>query len=157
MQYPGYNTGNITFVEGDKYPFKIHNLVKLQDGANYYVLLDVNGLKHFLPSEFYISYGFMVGDEITCTIDKINCTGRIFLEPNHPFYKEGESYEFTIENICKTGDLFTVQVKDIFENSIEVPVYGTKSDSIMDKKKVVCRVQSIKKGKIILDFYNFIS
>lgn len=154
MQYPGYNTGNVHLEEGEWYPFKIHNLVQLQDEANYYILTDINGMKHFMPSGYYTDYGFKIGDEIICKIDRINCTGRIFLEPTHPFYKEGKIYSFELENYQIQGNNITLFVKGLIGNSIEVPVCDIDINKLMTKKKVSCKVQNIKKGELILEFCN---
>jgi len=89
MQYPGYNTGKVILSEGDWFPFRITKFVQLQDNSWYYVLQDINGLKHFMPAGYYKDYGFSIGIQIKCKIDRINCTGRIFLEPEHPYYQEG--------------------------------------------------------------------
>jgi hypothetical protein len=134
MKYPGYNSGNVILSEGEWFPFKIHNLVQLQDGAWYYILQDINGLKHFMTAANYEKYGLETGNELTCKIERINCTGRIFLEPRHPIY----------ENV--------LIVKDILGNIIEVPVNGTKIVDIIDAKSVRCKVQSIKKGSLIIEF-----
>ncbi len=154
MQYPGYNTGNVHLLEGESYPFIIHNLVQLQDGADYYVLTDINGMKHFMPSGYYIDYGFKIGDAITCKIDRINCTGRIFLEPANPFYKESEIYIFELESYLTQGKNITLFVKGINVSGIEVPVCDIDISSLTTKEKVSCKVQNIKKGKLILEFYN---
>ena len=157
MQYPGYNTGNVHLVEGETYPFIIHNILQLQDGADYYVLTDINGLKHFMPSFYYLNYGFKIGEEISCKIDRINCTGRIFLEPANPFYKENEIYIFDLESYITQGTNITLFVKGINESGIEVPVSDLDINSLMTKKKVSCKVQNIKKGKLVLEFYNICS
>jgi hypothetical protein len=152
MKYPGYNSGNVILSEGEWFPFKIHNLVQLQDGAWYYILQDINGLKHFMTAANYEKYGLETGNELTCKIERINCTGRIFLEPRHPIYKEGEIYSFDVINFLNTGNENLLIVKDILGNIIEVPVNGTKIVDIIDAKSVRCKVQSIKKGSLIIEF-----
>jgi hypothetical protein len=154
MQYPGYNTGNVNLEEGEWYHFKIHNLVLLQDEAYYYVLTDINGMKHFMPSVYYIDYGLNIGDVINCKIDRINCTGRIFLEPAHPFYKEGGIYSFNLESYIIQGNNLTLFVKGIVGNSVEVPVRDIAINNIATIKTVSCKVQSIKKGELLLEFYD---
>ena len=154
MQNPGYNTGKIILSEGDWFPFKIHNLVQLQDDSWYYVLQDINGLKHFMPAENYESYGFATGTEITCKIDRINCTGRIFLEPKHPNYTEGEIYPFKVISFLNSGTEKVLIVKEISGNNIEVPVYNNTNLDIKNKNMVKCIVKSIKKGRLILDLRN---
>lgn len=153
MQNPGYNKGITIFFEGEWLPFKIHNLVQLQDDAWYFVLQDINGLKHFLPAENYKSYGFKTGDEITCKIDKINCTGRIYLEPKHPCYREGENYYFDVLNDAIPHQKDVWILRDILGNNIEVTVNSIINIDIKEEKKVRCIVKSIKKGRPILDIY----
>jgi len=154
MQYPGYNTGNLELSEGKWFPFKIHNLVQLQDDEWYYVLQDINGMKHFMPAENYERYGFNTGDEILCKIDRINCTGRIFLEPKHPYYKEGEIYFFDVIIRLDQGSEKELIVKDLLGNSIKVPVCTNKYIDSKEEKKVRCLVKTITKGKIILEIYS---
>ena len=151
MQYPGYNSGNVNLSEGECFPFKIHNLIQLQDDAWYFVLQDINGMKHFMAAEDYESYGFSVGEKILCKIDRVNCTGRVFLEPKHPIYREGEIYDFDFISYSDSGNESVVFVRENFGNIIEVPVNGTKKIDIIDKKRVRCIVKSIKKGRLNLE------
>jgi hypothetical protein len=151
MQYPGYNSGNVISSEGEWFPFKIHNLVQLQDDAWYFVLQDINGMKHFMAAENYKSYGFVVGDHILCKIKKLNCTGRVFLEPKHPVYKEGEIYYFDIISYSNSGNESVMVVRENSGNRVEVVVNGTKKVDINDEKRVRCNVKSITKGRLILE------
>ena len=151
MQYPGYNFGNVILSEGEWFPFKIHNLVQLQDNAWYYVLQDINGMKHFMPAGNYARYGFIPGDEISCKLDRINCTGRIFLEPRHPHYKEGEIYYFDVISLTDQGNEKVLIVREILGNSIEVPVCRNINMDLKERKMVRCIVIAIIKGRPILD------
>ncbi len=152
MQYPGYNSGKIALSEGDWFPFLVYNYIQLQDREYYFILQDINGLKHFLPAEFYKNYGFKIEDEVLCRIDRINCTGRIFLEPKHPNYNEGEKYFFEVYRLVENDSNKYVIVKDISGNCIEVPVYGNKIIDLIERKEVECIVKNIKKGELILEF-----
>jgi len=154
MKYPGYDTGKVILAEGSWYPFRIHNHLQLQDGLWYYVLEDINGLKHFMPADYYKNYRLKTGEEIVCRIDKINCTGRIFLEPRHPVYKEGQTYNFDVVSFSKEDNLMLFFVKDIHGNSIEVQQYDNSASDFEAKKKVKCVVLSIKKGKPVLEISN---
>jgi len=151
MQYPGYETGNIRLLEGKWFPFKIHNLVQLQDDEWYYILRDINGLKHFLPAEYYDSYGLKPGDEINCKIDRINCTGRIYLEPEHPFYKEGKIYNFDVISSPDFDQEKILLVREISGKTIEVGVPDNLNIYLNTKKMVQCLVKAIKKGKPLLE------
>jgi hypothetical protein len=151
MKYPGYASGKTELAEGNWYQFRVHNLIQLQDDAWYYVLQDINGLKHFLPAANYQVYGIKPGDEISCKIDKINCTGRIYLEPRHPRYTEGEVYDFETVKILDPGDGLILIVKETGGNIIEVSTEGHSLDDLKSKKIVQCRVKNIKKGTPILE------
>jgi len=155
MQFPGYNSGEIKFSEGEWYPFKIHNLVKLQDNAYYYIFQDINGLKHFVPAEPYTGYGFRTGEEIMCKIDRINCTGRIFLEPKHPYYNEGESYIFDVTGYSNESPNQLLIVKEMMGNSIEVPVCNVEQSELSTIKRINCKVKYIKKSIPILEFLHY--
>ncbi len=154
MHYPGYNSGKVILTESEWFPFRIHNHVKLQDEEWYYILLDINGLKHFMPVGFYQNYGFKTGDLVSCKIEKINCTGRVFLEPRHPFYEEGESYYFDFISYFPGEDSKKgiLAVKEISGNSIHVPLSGNENPDLNKQKKVRCRVKSIKRGAINLEY-----
>lgn len=151
MQYPGYNSGNVILSEGEWFLFKIHNLVQLQDDAWYFVLQDINGMKHFMAAENYKSYGFSIGDQILCKIEKLNCTGRVFLEPQHPVYKEGEIYYFDFISYSNSGNKNVLMVRENSGNMVEVVVNGTKKVDINNEKRVRCSVKSITKGRLILE------
>lgn len=153
MQNPGYNSGNIIFTEGKWFPFRIHNLVQLQDDSWYFVLQDGNGLKHFMPAEFYENYGLKPGDDISCKIDRINCTGRIFIEPKHPCYKEGECYYFDIIKDANSDIENVLMVRENLGNIIKIPVNGIKKVDINEEKSVRCIVKSISKGRLILEIH----
>jgi len=49
-----------------------------------------------LLTNFYQNYGIKPGNLLHCRIDKINCSGRVFLEPEHPFYQVGKQYVFKV-------------------------------------------------------------
>ena len=151
MKYPGYTSGNIVLTEGFWYTFRVHNLIQLQDDAWYFVLRDINGLKHFLPAEYYQDYQIKPGDDISCKIDKINCTGRIHLEPRHPYYTEGEIYDFEIVKITNSDDGLSVIVKEMGGRHLEILPEGHTDEDLKAKKIVCCRVISIKKGSLILE------
>lgn len=151
MQYPGYNEGQVKFEEGSSFRFKIHNLLQLQDNNWYYVLVDLNGLKHFLPEKHYKHYNFLIGSEITCVIEKINCTGRIYLEPEHPHYQSGKEYSFTVQSSDLDNQVPKLFVNDIFENCIEIELKNSIEFDRNHKKQVQCLVKKVKKGIPILE------
>jgi hypothetical protein len=101
-------------VEGKTYIFQVDGTISLTGDKSFYKLIDPNGVNHLLDHTIYRNYGFGLDDKIKCRVDKINCTGRIFLEPEHPFYKLGENYELkydhseSIVNAMGTPELIAV-------------------------------------------------
>lgn len=151
MQYPGYHSGKVQLAEGQWFPFVVHKLVQLQDADWYFILMDVNGQKHFLHAGNYSAYQIQPGQEIWCKIDKINCTGRIYLEPKHPVYVEGEIYHFVPENSPGENQQHCVTVRVFGEKRVEVPLQANCQLDLKHIKSIQCKVKSIKKGIPILE------
>ena len=84
----------MVFKEGEWYNFKIINQIDIPDKGNQFVLQHTSGRKILLPADNYVKYNFAIGSSIDCRVDKINCTGQIFMEPKHPFYTIGDVYTF---------------------------------------------------------------
>lgn len=137
--------------EGKTYKFYVESIRELPDGQKCYVLLDPNKVKHLLPVEGYGDYDIEQHGRIKCRVDKINCTGKIFLEPEHPYYKVGHYYEFPVDGMeSATDEADTsakyLMVRDIQNNEYKVPVNaGYEPD-----EKVRCRVSRIKQGRLYL-------
>ncbi len=89
------NIPNARLTEGQWYTFRILKVVSLGEDEGWFVMQDPNGYKILLPKGFYEDYGFAPGQSVSCRVDKINCNGRMFLEPGHPHYKEGEVYDLS--------------------------------------------------------------
>lgn len=81
--------------EKQAYEFQVLRKTEIY-GQNYFILLDPLNDKHLLPAMFYENYGIKPGKKLTCYIDKINCSGAIYLEPEHPDFLLGENYEFEV-------------------------------------------------------------
>ncbi|MEI7595575.1 MAG: hypothetical protein WCK02_07500 [Bacteroidota bacterium] len=142
--------GNL-LIEHEWYPFKVLKEIDFPDGESMFVLEDPNGYKHLLRQDYYKHYQIKPEQYINCRIDKINCSGRIFLEPEHPIYKEGESYSFNfiakkiiLNSLNKEEQI--IVVSDIFNQEIILP--DTNFQSYSDK--IECIVENIKKGKLML-------
>lgn len=139
---------------GKVFDFKIMKSLQLPDNENYFVLLDPFGERHLLPAKYYVEYNLTIGEIISCHIDKVNCQGRIFIEPEHPEFILGKLYEFkflkteTFINKKGTPVLMFVMI-DHQDNRAYLP----KNDNITpaelsDWKKY--RVDKIKKAKVYL-------
>ncbi|HRZ41752.1 MAG TPA: hypothetical protein P5228_03510 [Bacteroidales bacterium] len=80
--------------EKQTYRFRVIRKITLPDDSANWVLTCDGTDRYLLPEEYYTDYQIREGMELPCRVDKINCTGRIFLEPEHPWYREGERYLF---------------------------------------------------------------
>jgi hypothetical protein len=142
-------------IEGRKYPFTVlKTTVMPGDDQEYIVLEDPYQKRHLLPAILYRNHNLNPGRKILCRIDKINCNGKIYLEPEHPCYEEGRRYDFEfiryekrINQIGETEDV--ALVKDVFGNTLTTPV--TEINREMKQEMTInCKVEIIKRGKIHL-------
>lgn len=130
--------------QGKYYDFKVIKLVSLDEGGQFWVLEDPFGFRQLLNSEYYDLYNITPGITLNCKVDKINCTGKIYLEPQNPFYKEGETYDFNVIYASPLHNRFQVVVKDEFGDEHTVSTLRNPG------KTALCRVDRIKKGVIYL-------
>ncbi len=132
-------------IEGRYYPFKVLSEIEGVDGVTYFKLADPNGIKHLLKKKLYEKYGIKPGMTINCHIDKINCSGKIFIEPEHPLYENEGIYDF---DVCgkknENGDEF-ILISDVFDNILQIPAVDFKA-GIKQGDKVKCKVITVKKG-----------
>jgi len=80
--------------QGDIQLFKVIRIITIPNNNKYFVLQDFKKNKHLLPFKLYENYNFKINSEIKCKIDKINCVGRIFLEPQHFYFSINKNFEF---------------------------------------------------------------
>lgn len=141
--------------EGRSYPFEIKKLIQIPgSGEKHYVLIGLDKKKYLLKASYYEHYALKVGKTINCSIDKINCSGQIFLEPEHPYYIPGERYDFLLVHITKETNIwgtqtFTAWVRDL--HRFEWPCQIDQADLFEPGiSHLSCRIERIKKSQIFL-------
>ncbi len=140
---------------GVEYDLEITKIIIIPDDQDYYVGKDENGLHHLIPARFYSSYDLKTGDTIRCRLDKINCQGRFYFEPEHPVYKKGIYYHFEIvgflpdENDQNNG-YCTALVKDVFGKNLKTEKFNMNPDAPKNLSTLICYVDEIKKAKPVL-------
>lgn len=117
------------------------------------VLTGPDKKKYLLDSLEYADYKLLPGKTVDCRVDKINCQGEVFLEPEHPLYSEGRSYRFNIvgleERIEKSGSkVEVVLLRDINGTKVAVPRSNLKASSINPGDSVDLVVERIIKGEL---------
>jgi len=133
--------------------FIILSRITLQDQKEYFILQDPNGVRHFMEASLYEGYSLDAGKTVNCKVDHINCTGRIFLEPDHPHYVIGECYFFPIRSLTEKEGKIMVVLEDCFKNTIELEIFR---EDFHQEKLVTglnCYIRSIKKGVPDLEYY----
>ncbi|HUW92221.1 MAG TPA: hypothetical protein VMV74_03575 [Bacteroidales bacterium] len=138
--------------EGKRYMFNALKTIEMPGGSINLMLTGPDGKKYLLPLEYYQGYNLKVSGIIKCKVDKINCSGKVFLEPEHPFYREGESYDFEVGQISEYTDEKGVSCKkiaisDSFGNLASIPVEFLPSIP-GEREKVHLRIDRISKGKL---------
>ncbi len=154
MLIKNVKVNNSRLVEGKYYPFQILKTIHLEPENPLYVLTDPLGYKVLMPKKYYLHYGFKEGQLIQCRVDKINCNGRMFLEPLHPHYSEGNYYDFPIiekgvqKNILNKDEQY-LKVQDVFKQNW---IVRFSSDELSTLKSITikCKLDRIKKGKLFL-------
>jgi len=154
MQIKDLKVPNSRLVEGSYHNFEILKTVELVADEPYFILKDPFGYKLMMPAAFYLRYGFKNGDIITCRIDRVNCNGRMFIEPMHPVYQEEEIYNFNIVNRFSRSGLtgkpeFCFRVEDVLGYRWDV-VVGKKKFNQYKDRTLDCRLERVKKGILFL-------
>lgn len=138
------------FKEGEEYSFSVLKIIDIPDEGSFYLLNHSTGQKLLLSYETYKKYSIKIGSSLKCRIDKVNCIGKIFLEPKHPKYVEGKVYVFPIIKNSYEKDK-TIEIKDCLNNEIIVEVpEGIALES--NKKEIKLNIAKLKKGIPILNF-----
>jgi hypothetical protein len=140
--------------EGQEFDFFVEKEIETPDNKKHFVLSGPDQKKYLLLSERYTDYNIKPGCVIVCRVDKINCSGEIFLEPLNPWYKEGETYTFKViaheTRIGITGSKQNVIiVTDIRGNQTIVPYNGISPLPALGSE-IQLVVERITKGKLYL-------
>lgn len=149
------NQNQYKFKEGDIHLFTVAGYTEIPGtDESFYIVENQFGGKHLLKALHYRHYNLETGTRINCLIDKINCSGKIFLEPENPIYKQNEIYDFDVIRFSKQitstgeGENFVI-VKDLFghENMCVLPHHF---NPLNTNETIKCKVVRIKKGQLYL-------
>jgi len=131
---------------GKSYPFDVASTFRSADNVKYWLLLDPFKRKHLLPVSYYLSYNIDVGKKIICRVIKFSSKGYYLLEPQNPYYKEGEIYSFKVIGVDESNlilqDIFNLEIKVACPDNLE---------EYSSKESVNCVVSGFRKGRVVLD------
>ena len=144
-------------LEGGSYRFKIHNKVVLPgENQDAFILIGPNKKKYLLNSSYYKRYNLLVGQTVRCRIDKINCSGQVFLEPEHPYYRIGGKYDFLVKKLSSEKNAFGETIHTAWVSGLHGQVWpcviDDPSNIVPTYTHISCRVARIKKSELILSY-----
>lgn len=142
----GFYNNERRLEEGIYYTFRFIKVAELEDCKSYIVLEDIFGVRHFIEYECYKHYELQEKSEITCLVDKINCTGRIFLEPLHPIYTLGGIYSFDVLDTLDTENGLVVTVRDCYNNLVNITISQAEISLPLGFTSICAKIENIKKG-----------
>lgn len=134
------------YKEGDIIQITLVKEIGLNKAEQFYLFKTLGGDKFLLDKLQYGNYKFEKGKTITARIDRINCSGQIFIEPEHPIYKDSGYYDFAISEIISISEEADVFVKDCFDNTVPVKIHPNK----VSEHKIKLGVAFVRKGVPVL-------
>lgn len=143
---------NGKFVEYQSYSFELLKIIEISADEKYYAFLDTFGTRHLISFELYKDYGFKVGEKINAYIDKISCTGKVYIEPEHPFYKVNSVHEFECVGRDKRYTKEEKWIDVILVRDKDGRIFTVLPEAKMEElpKKIACKVQRVKKTRLYL-------
>jgi len=137
----------MNYREGDIIQITLLKETGLNEAEKFYLFRSNQGDKFLLDKSQYSNYTFELGKTITARIDRINCSGRIFIEPEHPVYKDLQAYDFEIlKRVSVSEKEADIIVKDCFGNDVPVKVLPFKTNT----ERITLGVAFVRKGIPIL-------
>lgn len=134
-------------LEEQYYRFKVVKTVTLPDTTENMILMGPDGRKYLLPLTYYKDYDLKDKTEITCRVDKINCRGKVFLEPENPWFSPGDKIEATVNKIefDEAEKVFIVEVSIMNSFNLRIRMNRRPEESV-----IRCSVVRIRKGQPVL-------
>ncbi len=141
--------------EGKRYDFLVEKTLRIGNN-DYYLLKGPGRYKYLLRREYYEHYDIQPGKKINCRVDKINCRGEVYLEPENPYYKEGAKFDFRIigrdVRLNDSGEIIPVLLLlDKFSNELVVPMNCVGAYDIDKHEYITLRIWRINKGRIFFE------
>ncbi len=146
------------YIEGQVYEFEFIKKVFIDE--EYLVFEDGQSNRFVVTSMHYRHYNLEPGQAVKCLVTRVDCSGKISFEPEHPYYQIGGIYDFdfvrmqvTVEN---EFDPFSRKSKKIkhydlivadnqgFEHHV-VPKEWQKKKNFK-ANKIRCRIAKMVKG-----------
>lgn len=140
-------------IEGHSYTFRVlHEIEMPPDNEAWYVLESEYGSRHLLLKEFYKHYRLQPEMNIVCRVDKVNCSGKLFLEPEHPYCKPGDIVPFVLTSTMEhTNSFGEIEVLLLLTDPWGQTAHLQIPQALREiKHEFRCRIDRIKKGILLI-------
>ncbi|HVN58023.1 MAG TPA: hypothetical protein VMT63_06985 [Bacteroidales bacterium] len=152
------------YQEDQEYDFIVGRKITAPDNSEHIILTGPDERKFLIPAANYLSYGLSAGQAKKCRVDRINCRGEIFLEPENPWYHEGQYYFFRVARretrtnfSGKNINAVIVSDRGGNENAVEIsgkiPLPGSRVRLLVEKiskgRLFLLRERKIRKGMLM--------
>jgi hypothetical protein len=139
------------YTEGKVYTFKVVKQITMPDNCVYWVLEGPDSSRFLIDAEIYNKYGIAEEDNLRCNIDRVNCSGRVFLEPQSEL-KTGEVYSFNITGIINRLDpIGRIRYFALVETSLGTSYCELDHNKHYFSEELECRVRCVRKGHALLE------
>ncbi|MCD6346521.1 MAG: hypothetical protein J7L96_03775 [Bacteroidales bacterium] len=85
---------------------------------------------------------------------QFNCVGRIFIEPEHPYYEAGKEYEFLLIRISEDRNILDEKTYSAWLRDVHGKEWECRIDKPLSVESGIsslkCRVDRIKKARLFL-------
>ncbi len=140
--------------EGNYLSFRVLNEIALPpDDERFYVMESESGKRHLMKADYYAHYQLKPGMSLRCRVDKVNCSGKVYLEPDHPGCQPGDVLDFavlsshTLRNSLG-GEESLLVLNDPWGKPAHVKVWNPDSSKVHHSFRG--RVERIKKGILLI-------
>jgi hypothetical protein len=150
------------FTEGQVYEFVYVKNVFVEE--EFMVFEDNDKERYLLPLQNYKNYNLEPNKPVKCLINRIDCKGKVTIEPEHPYYKIGEIYDFKFVKMLVTEDAefnpvmdksyvkkdYEIIVADIYENQHIVIPKRWQRKKRYEAETTRCKLVKIIQGRLLL-------
>jgi len=150
------------YIDGQIYEFRYLKNIMIDE--EYLAFEDKYGDRYLILAEYYRNYLFVPGQLMKCLVVRVDCQGKLSFEPEHPYYKLGEIYDFKFVKMNITSDReynpntgkseehkeYEMVVADCYGNEHNVEALGWQRQKFIHSGIVKCRLIKIVKGNFHL-------
>jgi hypothetical protein len=150
------------FIEGQVYEFIYVKDVFIDE--EFMVLEDNDNERYLLPKQSYLTYNLEKNSPVKCLISRIDCKGKVSIEPEHPYYKIGEDYDFNFVKMLVTEETefnpvmdktyvkkdYEIIVSDIYGLEHRVVPKRWQRKKSYEAEIVKCKLVKIIQGRLLL-------